>query len=132
MINLTIFIPLLWIAFLNYIILKKWNKIALGLKGSVLFLLNSLIIIIIVQWFISLSAPNGVSNTSLDKLIVLNSFAIKIRNSIILMSLFYLSYGTYSEYINSKKKIVLITFFFIIALSILYLIAVLIAGSFMI
>ena len=132
MINLTIFIPLLWIAFLNYIILKKWNKIALGLKGSVLFLLNSLIIIIIVQWFISLSAPNGVSNTSLDKLIVLNSFAIKIRNSIILMSLFYLSYGTYSEYINSKKKIVLITFFFIIALSILYLIAVLIAGSVMI
>ena len=129
MINLVSFISLLGIICINYIILRKLNSCTLSLKNSILFFVNALMIIVLIEWFIE-SVENISNALGLDKLIAFNSTVIRVRNTVIVVSLYYLSYGTYKEYISKKWKALIITSFLLIALSTLYLVAVLVAGSF--
>jgi hypothetical protein len=132
MINLIVFISLLGVIFLNYLILSKLNN-TLSLRNSVLFFVNALMAIVLIEWFISITSLENLSNAlGVDKLIAFNSAAIRVRNTVILVSLFYLSYGTYREYRNKKSKALLITSCVLIALSIVYLVTVLVAGAFII
>ena len=133
MIYLFVFTPLLICIFLNYIILGKLNNCTLSLKSSLLFFVNALMMIFLINGFMDMTSIEGITNAAgLDKLIAFNSTTIKVRNSIALAGLFYLSFGIYKEYIKRKKMFLLIIFCVIILLSILYLIGSLIAGSFII
>lgn len=133
MINLIVFISLLGVIFLNYLILNKLNNNTLSLRNSVLFFVNALMAIVLIEWFISITSLENLSNAlGVDKLIAFNSAAIRVRNTVILVSLFYLSYGTYREYNSKKSKALLITSCVLIALSIVYLVTVLVAGAFII
>ncbi len=133
MINLIVFISLLGVIFLNYLILNKLNNNTLSLRNSVLFFVNALMAIVLIEWFISITSLENLSNAlGVDKLIAFNSAAIRVRNTVILVSLFYLSYGTYREYNSKKSKALLITSCVLIALSIVCLVTVLVAGAFII
>jgi hypothetical protein len=131
MINLIAFFVLTIDIFLNYLILSKLNKTSMILKGSMLFFVNALMIIGLIFWFTNIASIENISESiGIDKLITFNAVAVKIRNTIIVVSLFYLSYGIYRQYDNSKKKLLLVAFCLLIALSILYLILTAMAGSF--
>jgi hypothetical protein len=96
-----------------------------------LFFVNALMIIGLIFWFTNIASIENISESiGIDKLITFNAVAVKIRNTIIVVSLFYLSYGIYRQYDNSKKKLLLVAFCLLIALSILYLILTAMAGSF--
>jgi len=133
MINLYILISLLIIAFLNQFILNRLKNNTTGLKNSILFLVNSIAIIVLLNWFIENINVESLTDPQLiDKLIFFNSIAIRVRNTVILVSLAYLSYGTFQEYVKGKKRIWLLVSIILTILSILFLITVIIAGAFII
>ena len=133
MINLTVVIPLLVVIAVNYIIISKLNNCSISLRGSLLFFVNSCLVVVLIEWFTNVTDFNTITGgAEIDKLISFNSLAAKIKNTVIIVSLFYLSYGFYMEYFNKKKVTLLIIFCVLILLSILYLIGALIAGAFII
>jgi hypothetical protein len=133
MINLTVVIPLLVVIAVNYIIISKLNNCSISLRGSLLFFVNSCLVIVLIEWFTNVTDFNTITGgAEIDKLISFNSLAARIKNTVIILSLFYLSYGFYMEYLNKKKVTLLIIFCVLILLSILYLIGALIAGAFII
>jgi len=131
MVNLFVFISLLGVIFINYIARSRLNRSTLALSNSILFFLNSVFVAILIGWFLNKTSTNDISNSlGLDKLIAFNSTAVRVRNTLLIVSLFYLTYGTYREYLSSKKKFILIISFLLLTMSILYLIGCFVAGSF--
>ncbi len=131
MINVFVFLLLFIAIAVNNYLLGKLNNIGFDLKNSILFLVNNLIIITIIEWFISTMTFQNISDArSIDKLISFNSLAISVRNTVILVSLFYLSYGIYKEYLDKKKKWLLLLSGLFILISTLFLALVLMAELF--
>ena len=131
MVNLFVFISLLGVIFINYIATSRLNRSTLALSNSISFFLNSVFVVILIGWFLNITSTNDISNSlGLDKLIAFNSTAVRVRNTLIIVSLFYLTYGTYREYLSSKKKLILIISFLLLIMSILYLAGCFVAGSF--
>jgi hypothetical protein len=86
-----------------------------------------------MTWLLSLSSlQNSSYTTELEQLIAINSFAITVLCTVVFVSLLYLSYGTYREYLNKKKKAILVVSVFFLTLAMFSVIMFLIAGSFII
>jgi len=133
MINLVVFISLLGVVFINYIVSSRLNRNSLALSNSIVFFVHSAFYISLINWFLNITSTDNLSNSlGLDQLIAFNSIAVRVRNTVILVSLFYLTYGTYKEYISNKKKFLLIISSLLLVMSVLYLIGSLVAGSFVI
>src|SRR5690606_2564754 len=133
MINFIVFISLAGILLFNYIISIILNRNTPVFRDSIRFLLTSAFLVIIVNWFANITSTENISNSlGLDKLIAFNSTAVQVRNTVIIVSLLYVSYGTYSEYKDNKRKSWLIISCLLLTISVLYLLGALLAGLFFI
>ena len=133
MLNLKVFIFLLGIISINYVALSKCKMKTLSLRNSILFFINAVFVVILISWSINLSSIDDVSHSlSLDKLIDFQSAAVSVRNTLVLVSLLYLGYGTSIEYLSKKQKLILLISIFLFTISILFFAACLLAGSFII
>jgi hypothetical protein len=131
MIKLIVFISLLSLFLVNYIISSKLDKNTAALRDSIRFFVSSTFVVVLLSWFANLTSPENLSGTvALDKLITFNAVVFRIRNIIIVASLFYLAVGTYSEYIGKKKKLQLVIFLVLLSMSVLYLVGSMMADSF--
>lgn len=133
MINFIVFLSLVVIVFFNYIISTRLNKNTWVLRDAIRFFLSSAFLVVLITWFANLTSTENVSSSlGLDKLVSFNAIAIRVRNTVIIVSLFYLTYGIYKEYKSNRKKLALIVSLFLLTISVLYLVGSLLAGSFII
>jgi hypothetical protein len=133
MVNLVVFFSLLGVIVVNYIASGRLNRNTLALRNSIFFCVNSVFLVILINWSLNITPTDNLSSSlGLDKIIAFHSIAVSVRNTVIIVSLFYLAYGTYKEYFSSRKKFVAIIAFLLFILSILYLVGSFVAGSFII
>ena|SRR5690606_640364 len=133
MINVIVFISLAGIILFNYFISILLSRNTPVFRDSIRFLLTSAFLVVIVNCFANITSTENISNSlGLDKLIAFNSIAVKVRNTVVIVSLLYLAFGTYREYRSNKKKLWLIISFLLLTISVLYLAGALLAGLFVI
>ncbi|PWG78003.1 hypothetical protein DDR33_24540 [Pararcticibacter amylolyticus] len=133
MINFIVLISLVGVVFFNYIISTRLNKNTWVLRDSMRFFLGSAFLVVLISWFANITSTENVSNSlGLDKLVSFNAVAIRVRNTVIIVSLLYLAYGTYKEYASNKKNLTLIISLILLTISVLYLVGSLLAGGFFI
>lgn len=133
MVNLAVLISLLIVALVNYVVIDKLNKNTLAFSNSIVFFLNSVFLVSLLNWFENTASIEDVSSSIvLDKLISIDAAAVRVRNTVVIVSLFYLTYGTYKEYVSNKKKFALVISLVLLTVSVLYLVGALLVGAFII
>ncbi|WP_299703821.1 hypothetical protein [uncultured Pontibacter sp.] len=131
MLSLKALAALLVVISANRFVLGRLSNSTVSLSTSVVFFINAVFLVVLINWFLSLSSVESSTDTSLfNQVLDLHSLAVRIRNSVVIVSLFYLTYGAYREYITSRKKPFLVLTILLLSMSILFAAGVMIAGAF--
>jgi hypothetical protein len=131
MINIIVLISLCGVIAISYLIKKMLGSSTLAFRNSILFLLYSIFLVILLNWFNNITEVQSSSDLALfNKLLDFNLTAVKVRNTVILISLAYLALGTYSEFRKNRKRLTLVISFIILLLTLIFLIGTFIAGTF--
>jgi hypothetical protein len=131
MINIIVLISLCGVIVISYVITRMLERSTLAFKSSIWFLLYSIFLVMLLSWFNNITEVQSSSDLALfNKLLDFNFSIVKVRNTVILISLTYLAVGTYSEFRKNRKRLVLVISFFLFLLSLIFLIGTFIAGAF--
>ena len=132
MIDIKTIIVLLFILILEVYLVKLLRGKSTIMIASLLFVINTFLFVLLIHAFHEITETNISAPNAIDSLVSFNAYSIRTRNSIIIMGLLFLAYGLHDQYNLTNKKILLISSYLIVGLSILLLISTLIAGAFII
>lgn len=112
---------------------KRLQGQSLILATSLLFIINVALLVILIRYFHSIIDLGTTTNfTALDSLISFNTLSVKIRNSIIIIGMVFISYGLYDQSNLSSNKFFLYSSYLTAGLTSALLIMMVMAGGFII
>ena len=133
MIEPTTLLILFLVVVAEVLIIKRLKAKSTVLLAALLFAVNVLLIIGLIGSFQNITqADTLTSSMAVDSLVSFNGFSTKVRNSLVLVGLLFLSYGLFDQYQIRKNRRLLILSLSIAGLTILLLILMILAGGFII
>ena len=112
---------------------KRLQGQSIILVTSLLFVINVALLLILIRYFHSITDLGNTTNfTAIDSLISFNTLSVKIRNSIIIICLAFISYGLYDQSKLSSNKLFLYSSYLTAGITSVLLIMMVMAGGFII
>jgi|SRR5690554_2547285 len=131
MISLYFFLIIVFITIINHLILNLYSKISNNFLLSIFFGWNSLFVIALLEYiYYALPTLENLDFSQIEVILSLNINLTNYRNTLIVFILTYLTYGLYSEFLKSNKKIYIVLTIIIGIMSLLMFFLSLLAGSF--
>jgi hypothetical protein len=125
---------ILLIAFsLEIYLFKRLQGQSISLAASLLLIINVALLVLLIGYFHSITDIGTTTDfTAMNSLISFNTLSTKIRNSIVIIGLVFISYGLYDQSGLSRNKLFLYLSYITAGITLGLLIMMIMAGGFII